>query len=338
MLSIKRFLGKINKDMSLAILGAIAVVVIGVLVYFNFFGASNNQIAQKAVDYINNNNLSQSEASLSGNVVEESGVVKFKIKIGSNEYDSYATKDGRLFFPEAFEMKVEENDSGSADDASDNSGATAENCDSLAKSSEPVLEAYIVSRCPFGLQMQRAMADAVKSVPALADYLKVRYMGSASSDGKTITSMHGTAEADENLRQICIREEQPAKYWDYVACQMKASGTEKSCEQSTGVDSARLSACILDASRGVAYAKEDFALDTKYSITGSPTLILGGSKVSESGFGGRSSEAIKSIICCASENQSDFCSQKLNTAAAASSFSATYSSSSSSNNSANCGQ
>jgi len=38
----------------------------------------------------------------------------------------------------------------------------------------------------------------------------------------TIKSMHGAAEAQENLRQICIREEQSGKYWDYVRCYIEA--------------------------------------------------------------------------------------------------------------------
>jgi hypothetical protein len=40
--------------------------------------------------------------------------------------------------------------------------------------------------------------------------MKARYIGTVS--GTTITAMHGEAEAKENLRQICIREEQSTKY------------------------------------------------------------------------------------------------------------------------------
>ena len=171
--------------------------------------------------------------------------------------------------------------------------------------------------------MQRAMADAVKNQPALAQYMKVRYIGAVS--GNTITSMHGDAEAKENLRQICIREEQPAKYWNYVACQMK-TGDTAGCETSTGVDSASLSACVSTPSRGVAYAQKDFDLNAKYNVSGSPTLILNGSPVDESGFGGRSSDGVKSMICAGFNSQASFCSTKLNTAEAATSFSADYSS------------
>lgn len=191
----------------------------------------------------------------------------------------------------------------------------------VQKSDSPILEAYVVARCPYGLQMQRAMVDAVKNIPALAQYLKVRYIGSVS--GNTITSMHGSAEATENLRQICIREEQPAKYWNYTACQMK-KGDTAGCESSTGVDSAKLSACISDPSRGVAYAQKDFTLNGQYNIQGSPTLILNGAQVSESNYESRSSDGVKKIVCSGFNSQPSFCSTKLNTVQATASFSETY--------------
>jgi len=191
----------------------------------------------------------------------------------------------------------------------------------VEKSGSPVLEAYVVARCPYGIQMQRAMAEAVKEQPSLAQYMKVMYIGAVS--GNTITAMHGPAEATENLRQICIRDEQPAKYWNYVSCQMK-SGDTAGCETSTGVDSANLNACISTPARGVAYAKKDFDLNIKYNISGSPTLILNGTQVSESSYGGRSSDGVKSMVCAGFNSQPSFCSAKLNTAQATVSFSATY--------------
>lgn len=191
------------------------------------------------------------------------------------------------------------------------------------KNDNPVLEAYIVSRCPFGLQMQRILADVVKNIPSLAKNVKVRYIGSVSTDGKTITAMHGQAEATENLRQICIREEQPNKYWDYVSCDMK-SGDSAGCEVSSGVDSSKLSACVSDSNKGVAYAKKDFDLQDRYKVQGSPTLILNGGEASEFDYGGRTSEAVKTVICNGFSNQPDFCSKNLTTADAKTSFSDTY--------------
>lgn len=222
---------------------------------------------------------------------------------------------------------------GTQDQADSGNVASAE----ITKSDNPTLEAFVVSRCPYGLQMQRALAEAIKEQPELAKYALVKYIGEVNSDGKTILSMHGEAEAVENLRQICIRDEQPEKYWDYVSCQMQAGDTT-GCEQSTGVDSEELNACISDASRGVTYAKEDFAENAQYNITGSPTLILNGANVKETNYGGRSADGVRAMVCAAFDGAPDFCSKTLDTTPAAVSFSATYAASggSASASAANC--
>jgi hypothetical protein len=351
--SIKNAIVKnINRNNILIAVAVIGIAVTGGLIYFNsnpgfsfpaIFGAPDSQIAKAAIDYINNNNLASSPASLVS-AAEESGLVKMKIKIGTTEFDSYATKDGKLLFPQAFNMGPKPADTSASPAAS---AQTAEQIiAAIQKSDKPTLEAFIVSRCPFGLQMQRMIAEAVKNVPSLAQYVKVEYFGSVSADGKSITSMHDsqTPEGKENLRQICIREEQPAKYWNYVSCQMKASGTENSCEASTGVNSAALNACVSDPVRGVAYAKKDFAAADKYGVSGSPTLILNGATIAEFTsdnqpvFGSaRSSDEIKTIVCDASNTQPGFCSTKLNPAQADTSFSQTYTTASSAANSGNSG-
>ena len=317
-----------NRNTILIGIAVIAIIVTGILIYassnhaFTFptiFGMSDQKLGESAVKYINDNKLSQTPASLVS-VSEASGLVKVKIKIGTSEFDSYITKDGKLLFPQAFEMSPQKTN------PSTNSGSNS-NPQPVTKSDSPMLEAFVVARCPYGLQMQRAMADAVKNMPSLAQYIKVRYIGSVS--GNTITSMHGDAEAKENLRQICIREEQADKYWAYVGCQMKASGTEDSCATSTGVDVAKLNACVSNTSKGVAYAKKDFDLNAKYNVSGSPTLILNGASISESSYGGRSSDGVKSMVCAGFNKAASFCSTTLNKTEAAVSFSATYSSGSS---------
>jgi hypothetical protein len=329
---VKGFFKKMDRNALVAGIAIVGILVVGGLIYansnpellsgLNIFGASNDQLAKKAIDYINNNGLAQSTASLVS-VSEESGLVKIKIDIGGSQFDSYVTKDGKLLFPQVLKMEGEEENNNS------NTTATTEPTEEeiqnaiaeIQKTDSPMLEAYVVSMCPFGLQMQRVMADAINSAPQLAQYFKARYMGEVS--GNTITSMHGDDEAKENLRQICIRDEQASKYWNYVACYIKA-GDASGCEKSTGIDSAKLNACTSSPSRGVAYAKEDFDLNIKYGVTGSPTLILGEKKVSEFYFGGRTSDAAKKIVCAAFNSQPSFCQQTLNTAEAASSFSETY--------------
>ena len=81
---------------------------------------------------------------------------------------------------------------------------------------------------------------------------------------------------------------------------------------------------MTDKNRGLAYAQKDFDLNTKYNIQGSPTLVLNNQVASEFDFGGRTSEAVKTLICAGSKNEAKDCSKKLNTADAATSFSVAY--------------
>ena len=96
------FLKNINKNTILAAIAIIAIIITGGLIFASknhgfslptIFGKSDAEIGKATVDYINNNKLSQSTASLVS-VSEESGLVKIKIKIGTSQFDSYVTKDG----------------------------------------------------------------------------------------------------------------------------------------------------------------------------------------------------------------------------------------------------
>jgi thioredoxin 1 len=197
-------------------------------------------------------------------------------------------------------------------------------CTRMNKSNDPVLDAYVVSRCPFGLQIQRIMRNTIAQLPEAAKYLKVRYIGSVSNG--TIISMHGDGEAQENLRQMCIREEQSDKYWDYVGCFIK-EGKSEDCLKSESIDEEKLNSCIADANRGLAYAQEDFKTAEKLGITGSPTMLMNGGIVSESDTAandtnGRSPEAVKTLLCCGFKTKPSFCSKDLNKTRSPTMFSA----------------
>jgi FKBP-type peptidyl-prolyl cis-trans isomerase len=361
------FIKKMDKNTILVGIAVIGIIITGVLIFASsnksfsiqdLFGSSPAQIGQKAVDFINKSGLTKSKVTLKS-ASEESGLVKIKIDVGGQSFDSYVTKDGKLLFPDARQAIDMTAKSTTASQNQNASGGSAQTADqiiaSIKKTDAPSLEAFVVSSCPFGLQMQRMIADAVKNIPSLSSNVVVRYIGSVSSG--QISSMHDASpngqEAQENLRQICIRQEQPAKYWSYVSCYMqKASGAlpngmplgdSKGCLASTGVDTAKLNSCMTSPSKGLAYAQKDFDLASKYSVSGSPTLVLGGTTVAEFTadnkpvFGGRAADEIKTIICDASKTQPGFCSTKLNTAQAATSFSATYASASGSTGSnTNC--
>ena len=279
------------------------------------------EAADKAIEFISQNLLTGGVTASLVSIVEENGLYKIKMKIQEAEYDSYITKDGSLLFPQGINIS-ETPQSQQQQQEQEQNKAT---CETLKKDDKPILEAFVVSKCPYGLQMQRILYEVVKNVPSLSENIKVKYIGAI--EGNKITSMHGDEEAQENLRQICIREEQINKYWNYIVCHIK-KGEVDSCLNQAGVDINKLNGCTTDANRGLKYAKEDFDLQDKYKVTGSPSLFLNGDKVSEFDFGGRTAEALKTLLCCGFQTEPDFCSQKLTDESAATGFSETYTQSS----------
>jgi len=292
---------------------------------------TSQEAGDLALAYINQNLLSEGTVAEQVGEIEEVGFYKFRIKIGENEFVSYVTEDGKTLIPqEGIDMtaKIPSSDSAAQE-------PTPKTCDEVKKEDKPVLEAFVVSYCPFGTQMQRIINEIVKEIPSLSQNIKIRYMG-VVQDGK-VTAMHGEEEAQENLRQICLREEQPDKFYPYLSCFLKSDDSEK-CQDEAKINKEKLSQCMEDSSKGVAYAQEDFDLQNNYQVTGSPTLFLNGGKISEFDFGGRTAEAVKTLLCCGFATEPSSCEKTLSEEQAATGFSETYSSGSSGASSASCGQ
>lgn len=279
-----------------------------------------NDAAAKAIDYINKNLVQGGTATSVSTEDFADNMYKVATKYNNNNIDVYVTKDGKWLFVSA------PYDTTAA--VPTTTTQPKKTCDDMPKAAAAEFEAFVVSNCPYGLQMQRILAEIVKNIPSLESSIKVRYIGAVT--GGKVTSMHGDAEATENLRQICIREEQPNKYWSYVSCFMKKQDSVDSCLTEAAVDAAKLNACMADSGKGVTYAQADFALADDYGVTGSPTLLLNGETVSEFDFGGRTADAVKTLLCCGFTSQPTACSTALTTAQAATSFSEAYSSGSTS--------
>ena len=80
---------------------------------------SPEDLAQKAIDYINENMLSEGLTASLVSVVEESGLYKIHLKIGEEEYDSYVSKDGKLLFPPGF-IELEDSEESAPETQSNN--------------------------------------------------------------------------------------------------------------------------------------------------------------------------------------------------------------------------
>ena len=272
--------------------------------------------AQAAIGFIRANLIGEGDSISLINVSEESGVYRIATAYTSSAGENrtlyvFATKNGKLFFPAGYQIPSA-GSTGAPSSVSPAPAVTtasaATTCSGVVKQEDPILEAFVVSYCPYGRQMQALIANISGNLPLLSAHIKVRYIGEISNG--TVQSMHGPTEAAENLRQICIREEQPDLYWKYVSCFLNSPSSDV-CVKSSGVNTAKLAGCTSDATRGLRYAQADFNLSDSYGVRGSPTLILNGVTVSEFDFGGRTPEAVKSLLCCGFTTQPGACATTL---------------------------
>ncbi len=217
----------------------------------------------------------------------------------------------------------------------DNSGQTDSTI--YTKSEKPVVDLFIMSFCPYGLQAVDAFDDAINLLANDTDTKLgyVIYSNYASNYGQPweeyclteseeYCSMHGINELNEDVRQMCIQRDQPDKLWpymrllvaDYQAGTVGASTIEgkwKTYAEQVGVDVAAVEQCALEDAEEL--LAEQVAMTTAYGVSGSPTAIINGTKYS----GARTSEAFKQAICSAFNEEASVCLQELDGTAAAAS-------------------
>ena len=245
------------------------------------------------------------------NIKETNGVYQFQLILkdqNNQKFISYITKDGKILFTSGINLDQ-------LNQTTNNQNQTNKklSCNDLKKSTSPKLTAYVMANCPFGLQMQRVFKNVINANNAAQNNLRVEYIFNQNSNFETgeLDSLHGKEEATENLRQICIREEQSNLYWPYVSCYMQKENNSQNCLSQVGIDVDSLNSCMSDKNRGLKYAKKDFEDTKKLNVSGSPTLILNGEQfVSEFDFGGRNPNSIKEILCCSSDKKLSFCNNE----------------------------
>ncbi|MBN1896958.1 MAG: hypothetical protein JW789_04530 [Candidatus Aenigmarchaeota archaeon] len=234
----------------------------------------------------------------------------------TQELPYYASKDGKQLFTIIGDLD-EVIEASAPATPSENTGDLCSQL-GITKSEKPSVEVFIMSYCPYGLQMQKAVLPVMTLLGGKAD-MEIKWV---------YYIMHGQKEIDENNIQECIKTVYPDKYIDYATC-FTVSGTSDECLTQVGIDSATIDTCIaaLDTEFRISelYADQSTWLsgnyplynvhaedNAKYSVGGSPTTVINGKVVSVS----RSPEAVKQAVCCAFTNPPPECDTVLSTASA----------------------
>lgn len=303
---------RVKQQILFGSIAAIVIVIISLGAYFISKGGNLKPSAAKVLieNYINANLMAPGSTAKVDSIVKENGLYKVMVDIGgAQKVESYATMDGKLFFPQAMKMGEATEDQENDDQANASEPAST----SVSKKSDkPKVELFVMTHCPYGTQMEKGILPAVAALGKKIDF-EIKFNDYA---------MHGEKELDESLTQYCIQKEQNPKFAQYLSCFLKDSQSAP-CLDSAQIDKKKLESCVEKTDKqysvkdnfknnkdfrgtfpGFNVYKEDNA---KYNVGGSPTLIINGEEIQS----GRDSASLLKTICSAFNDQPAECETSL---------------------------
>lgn len=134
------------------------------------------------------------------------------------------------------------------------------------------LDLFVMSQCPYGAKAMIATNELAQSFGADVD-IDVHFIGD-ERDGQ-LTSMHGPAEVDEDVRELCAETKYPNdhQFLKYLACRSKDyKSTEwQGCATEAGMDPGVIQACF--DGEGKSLLKKDFEVARALGFGASPTFL-----------------------------------------------------------------
>jgi glutaredoxin len=191
-------------------------------------------------------------------------------------------------------------------------GNTQQEAEEIPKNEKPVVEMYVMSFCPYGNEAEDTMLPVYNALKDEVDF-NVNYIVSVS--GNSVQSLHGQPEVDQNMREVCVREEYGEdKFWKFITYVNENCGSNGNCwedaAQEIGADTSKIQSCVDE--RGLELMKEEAQKSQEAGALGSPTLIINGVK-SNSVYNYGDSNSYQEILCSAftEESKPEECSDTL---------------------------
>jgi len=291
----KKVLTKIKKNP-----WVVSTLVFGVVCLILFFGSSGitgSTIARMTGSMISGGEAGdsildfvKSQTGGQGEVVEvndfSDAFYEVTVLYQGQEVPLYITKDGKYLVQGLTPMA-------SLQEPSSPNPQPSQPAD-VVKSDKPVVELFVMTHCPYGTQSEKGMIPAIKALGDSID-AEIRFVHYFMHD----------PEKTETPIQVCIREEQPAKYYDYLECFLEDGNSDR-CLSKAKIDVSKMNACISQG-KSDKYYKEDSDLSQGYGVGGSPSLVINGKLVNS----GRDSASYLATICSAFNDAPKECEMQL---------------------------
>ena len=273
---------KIDKNTIIVGIAILGIIITAILIFTNIgsnfsmmgFGKSKEAIANSAIDYLNKNLLQAGQTATLGTVAQESGIIKFQVKIGSSSYDSYITKDGRFFFPQAYELKPSDsvNNSGGKTGETVSFDITSENHIRGNVSAPITLVEFSDFECPY---CEKHTPTLDKIILDYKDKVRLVYKH------YPLTNIHPNAQKAAEASE-CASEQ--GKFWEYhdILFKNQKSGLSvdkfKTWAAQLGLNVSQFNSC-LDSSKYKSKVDADLAEGSSKGVSGTPGTFINGELV-----------------------------------------------------------
>ena len=259
--------------------------------------SDKNAVINKAIEFINKY-LAQGITITLGKVNDSAYTFyKFEAMANGTPTTIYISADGtKMLFQEVDMAKTIEQAS----------------VTEVKKTDKPTVELFVMSHCPYGTQIEKGIIPVLETLGDKVDF-SLKFCNYA---------MHGEQELKEELNQYCIQKEQKDKLLSYLKCFLK-EGKGEECITAAGIDKSKLSSCTASSEKEFSVIanftnKKEYIGDfpsfnifksdnEKYSVQGSPTLVINGSQVQSN----RDSDSLLKAICNAFNNAPEACNKSI---------------------------
>jgi hypothetical protein len=241
------------------------IIILAVIGFFSFHRPNTNltplQAENKTKVFVDKFLMQSGNKVTIEEVTTEYGLYKIKIGVTGSTVDSYLTKDGKLFFPQALDIDEITNEASADKDATP--AASAPSTIVKNKTEKPVVELFVMSYCPFGTQIERGILPALNTLKNKIDF-QLKFVDYA---------MHGTKELTENLTQYCIQKNEPEKLNNYINCFLE-NGDSSSCLDSNKINKNKIITCVSDTDKQYSINANANITEKSVFITTSVRLLI----------------------------------------------------------------
>jgi Gamma interferon inducible lysosomal thiol reductase (GILT) len=199
----------------------------------------------------------------------KAAMVKFISAMGDTGYSSL--KVGAKFDPDAeiCDNTTDDDGNGQADCADPTCAKQL-----LCREADPgKVDLFVMSRCPYGAKAMLAMHELKEEFGPDID-LDIHFIGNMKAGEPT--SMHGQAEVDDDIREVCAQTKYPNnyQYLDFVACISRdyKAGNWEGCAKEAKMDPKVIDACF--KGEGKKLLADSFAVAQALGISSSPTFLV----------------------------------------------------------------